>query len=301
MTAPRISIVIPSYNQGRFLPQALDSLFADPDTLPEVVVVDGASQDDSVAVLQRYGEGHPTLRWISEPDDGPADAVNKGLAMASGEILGIQSADDFCLPGALRAAQHALDQDPTLGMVYGDVKGVDIDGNPTFRRRFPEFSHAALFAISCTLAQGSIYFRRSVYEAIGGWNARYYSCDLDYWMRIALRYPVRRIPQTLSAWRVYAGNRTSAGPKIWEGYWRMIEESPELQAASPQLRRWARASAHLLALRFPPRSSRGTQLLHGWRGALLHPGFWRYNPWRRSLLLLPGWPTARAAYHALRR
>src|ERR1051325_691202 len=89
---PLLSIIVPSYNQGRFIRRTLDSILSQGYRPIEVIVVDGASKDETVEVLESIDAAE--LRWISEKDRGPADAVNKGLAMAQGELIGIQSADD---------------------------------------------------------------------------------------------------------------------------------------------------------------------------------------------------------------
>ena len=93
-----LSIVVPSYNQGAYIRETLDSIFAQDYRPIEVLVLDGASKDETVEILRSYDA--PELRWWSERDRGVVDAVNKGLARASGEIIGIQSSDDTYLPGA---------------------------------------------------------------------------------------------------------------------------------------------------------------------------------------------------------
>src|ERR1043165_2387570 len=91
---PLLSVIVPRYNHGRYLRATLRSILDQAYRPLEVIVVDGASKDETLDVLKSF-EGTPELRWISEKDRGPADAVNKGLAMAKGELIGIQSADDI--------------------------------------------------------------------------------------------------------------------------------------------------------------------------------------------------------------
>src|SRR3954470_17675323 len=99
-----VSIILPTFNQGQFLPPTLKSI-CDQDYRPlEVVVVDGASTDNTVSILKQAAAEHPELRWISEPRDGPADAMNNGLRMISRQIAGIHSSDLLYYPGAIRAA-----------------------------------------------------------------------------------------------------------------------------------------------------------------------------------------------------
>src|SRR6184192_3889863 len=103
---PLLTIIIPSYNQGLYIRETIDSTLAQDYRPIEVLVVDGASSDDTVAVLQGY-DGVPELQWWSEPDRGVVDAVNKGLAKATGEIQAIQSSDDTFLPDAISTVVSA--------------------------------------------------------------------------------------------------------------------------------------------------------------------------------------------------
>src|SRR5713226_9368149 len=96
-----VSIIVPSYNQGRFIRQTLDSILAQDYRPLEVLVLDGKSSDDTVEILREYEDVFHGLRWWSESDDGVADAVNKGLTRATGTYAGIQSSDDIYLPGAI--------------------------------------------------------------------------------------------------------------------------------------------------------------------------------------------------------
>lgn len=290
MGNPLISVIVPSYKMASFLPSMLDSCFSQDYAPLEVVVMDGASQDGTVEVLESYAQRHPNLRWRSEPDSGPADAVNKGLAEARGEFALIQNADDLFCPGALSAASSHLQAHPEASLVYGDVGGMNDGGEVSYQRQFPGFSWEAFFANSCTLAQGSVLFRRNLALAVGGWNAAYYSCDLAFWLQLAFKAPPVHLPQMLSIWRRHAGQRTRADQfhQIWDGYWRMMRETPELAAAPWRLRRLARASCHLLALRYHPTRNPWAIRWHALLGLALHPSAWRYQPRHRFYRLIPG-------------
>lgn len=298
----RFSVVVPSFNHAQFLTYTLDSIF-DQDHAPfEVIVADGGSKDGTVELLTDYAARYPQLQWLSEPDEGPADAVNKGLARVTGDIVGIQSSDDIYYPGAFTEVAQAYARNPECGFIYGDVEGIDEQNRVIYRRSLPDFSWEAFFGISLSLPQSSIFFARTLADETGGWNARYYGCDLDYWLRLLFRTHAIHIRRPLSGWRSYPGQRTRPehGKKIWDGYWAMIEDSPDIAAAPARIRRLARASKHLMALRFPPKLSRLTVWRHILIGAALHPGFWRYNPTRKLLRWLPGFETARHLYSAMR-
>lgn len=298
----KFSIIVPSFNQAPFLARTLDSILGQDYPALEIWVADGGSTDGSVGILEGYARRYPQLHYLSEPDRGPADAVNKGLARVTGDIIGIQSSDDVYYPGALHAVAAVFHEDAGCGMVYGDLDNIDEHDRVLYTRRFPDFSWPAFFGLSCCLGQSSIFFRRTVAREAGGWNRAIYGCDLDYWMRLALRARTRHLPRVLSGWRRYEGQRTRPDQfrRIWDGYWKMIDESTELQSASPSIRRLARASKHLMALRAPPSDSKWTLWKHLLIGAWLHPSFWRYNPPGIVGAPLPGFNVARVLYRRLR-
>jgi len=124
-----VSIIVPSFNQGRYIGETLRSCLAQDYRPLEILVLDGGSSDETVAVLRSFDA--PELRWWSEPDRGVVDAVNKGLALTRGEIIGIQSSDDVYLPGAVDAGVEALAATPALGLVYGDIEHFDAESRIT--------------------------------------------------------------------------------------------------------------------------------------------------------------------------
>lgn len=286
----RFSIIIPSYRHAQFLRQALDSVFAQSYQELEVWVIDGGSDDGTVEVLKQYSQGFPNLHWVSEPDEGPADAVNKGLSRVSGDIIGIHSADDVYYRDSFHCVAEFFSAHPQCGFVYGDVDGIDLENRIEYRRKFPEFSWEAMFGMSMCIAQGSIFFRKSVAERTGFWNPDIYGCDLDYWMRLMFRTEARHIPVVLSGWRRYPEQRTrpDQSRRIWDGYWKMIEQAEEVCAAPENVQRLATASKHLLAIRFPPKFHWWVIWRHIFLGWCLHPGYWRYNhPLMTLSALLP--------------
>lgn len=299
----RISIIVPSFNQAEYLPATLDSIFSQDYAVHEVIVADGASTDGSVDVIKQYAARFPALQWLSEPDDGPADAVNKGLARVTGDVIGIQNSDDIYYPGAFRMIADALDKHPECGFVYGDLERIDGRGDYMYDVRFPDFSWEAYFGVAISFIQSSIFFRTSVAQETGGWNGDYYCCDLDYWLRLLFRTRAVHVPYALSAWRRYEGQRTQENTfqKIWDDHWRLIDESPDLAASSPRMRRLAQASKHLRVMRSPPSRSRLFIARHLLIAFIKHPGFWRYNPRHMLLGWLPGYKVPRAVFRVFRK
>lgn len=288
---PLVSVIVPSLNQGRFIERTLLSILRQDYRPLEIIVVDGASKDRTVNILQQYAKAHAEIRWISEPDDGPADAVNKGLALATGEIVGIQSSDDMYYAGAISTAVQAFGVNRQCGMVYGDSDSIDTEDRLLSHYSVPEFSWPAVFGISLCLAQQSVFFRANLAAEVGGWNGDYFGCDLDYWLRLMLRAPARKVSFTFSAWRCYPEQRTRPPhyKKILDGYRAMIDENQELKRAPTRLRRMAEASYHLMALRFHPTGNIWSRRLHLAFALSQSPGVLLHCPREILKPLIPGY------------
>lgn len=252
---PLLSIIIPSYNMGRFIRATLDSILAQDYRPLEIVVMDGASKDDTVAVLRSYGDC-PELSWVSEPDRGIVEAVNKGFARARGDVLAIQSADDCYLPGALARVVREFQSAPALGLVYGDTVKVDEAGREILKYRIGPFSLENLFLMKTWIPQPSAFFRRELLEAVGGWDERIpYAPDTDLWIRMAYRTEVRKIDEYLSQRRMHGDQRDTQAWKIVRDYTRMIEQSEDIRQSPPSLNRAAHAGIFLIRIRYNPHQS----------------------------------------------
>jgi glycosyltransferase involved in cell wall biosynthesis len=125
---PLVSVVTPSFNQARFLRSTLESVALQRYPRLEHIVVDGASTDGSVEILKAFSVTHPHVRWVSEPDEGQADAFNRGFRMATGDIFGWLNSDDLYCVDAIPIAVHSLEQNPELDMIYGDAWLIDERG-----------------------------------------------------------------------------------------------------------------------------------------------------------------------------
>src|SRR5512137_880134 len=123
---PKVSIIMPSYNQGQFLEASIQSVLAQDYPTLEFILVDGGSKDNSLEIIKKY-QDHFTW-WISEKDKGHADALNKGFSHATGEILAWLNSDDVYYPDAVAEAVSILQQRPEVGMVYADADLIDNSG-----------------------------------------------------------------------------------------------------------------------------------------------------------------------------
>jgi glycosyltransferase involved in cell wall biosynthesis len=206
MTAPRVTLAVPSYNQGRYLAEALDSIFAQ-DLPVEVYVADGGSTDDSVDVIQRYA--HRLLGWRSRKDAGQAAAINEGIAAGTAPCVAWLNSDDILLPGGLRALHDALEASEATPMAYGRVWNQDDGGRrtPVYVRTFGEWWMAQLNIVS----QPGTLVRRAAWEAVGGVDERLHlALDYDLWWRLYRRFgPPRFVDAFVAVNRAHAETKTA--------------------------------------------------------------------------------------------
>ena len=252
---PSISVVMPSLNQARFLGRALDSAIGQGYPGLELLVFDGGSTDGSVDLLRGY-EGRVT-RWSSERDRGPAHAINKGLAAATGDVLGWLNSDDMLAEGALAAVGRAFADDPKLDMVVGNALYVDeadrlyLADHGGYRTGLyygevqPLERIPAYWAYVHAVPQPTVFFRRRLLEACGLLDESYHFIfDFELFFRFAARGKIRKLERTQAFYRIHAAAKTS-------DWWRF---EVELYRFSRRL--WPRA---------PSRAFRAI-----WRDFLLH-------------------------------
>jgi glycosyltransferase involved in cell wall biosynthesis len=205
---PLVTIVTPSYNQARFLEATLRSVLEQDYPSLEYLVVDGASTDGSVEIIQRYADR--LAWWVSEKDSGQPEAVTKGLRRAHGEIVGWLNSDDLYLPGAVSAAVAAFQSHPQAGLIYGDALAIDADGKPFNLMRARQYTLVDLMAFNI-ICQPAAFMRRPVLEQVGYLNSDYQLLlDNLLWMCMAQKAPIVYVPQTWAAARYHdqAKNRT---------------------------------------------------------------------------------------------
>lgn len=209
---PLVSIVTPSYNMARFLPETIESVLSQDYPHVQLIVMDGGSTDGTVEILKGYGE---RIEWVSEKDGGQSDAVNKGFSRARGEIFTFLNADDVYLPGAVRAAVEAFQAHPEVGVVYGDAWYTNEEGQPIRRYPVDAYDYDRLGTL-CFICQPASFLRAGVWAEIGGLNRDLHlTLDYDLWLRVAKKYPLLKIDRFLANSRMYMDNKTLGRRAEW--------------------------------------------------------------------------------------
>lgn len=205
---PLVSIVTPSYNQGQFLEETILSVLNQDYPNVEYIVVDGGSTDGSVDIIRKHE--HRLACWVSEPDDGQADAINKGWRLARGEIVAWLNSDDTYVPGAVRTVVQYLQNHPQVDMIYGHMRIMDGSGKAIRTHKPPvDFDRDSLIDRGDVIAQQTVFLRKHVLDKVGMLDTSlYYSMDVDLFTRIATNFTVRGIPVVIANFRLHPDCKT---------------------------------------------------------------------------------------------
>lgn len=208
---PKLSVITPVRNMARYLPEALDSVAA-LRTPHEHIVIDGGSDDGSVAVLE--GREDPQLRWVSEPDRGQTNAVNKGIERSEGELIGWLNGDDAYLPEAIDRAVEHLEGSPTTMAIYGGVEFIDEHGEP-IRTYIPaRFSWRRYLYLHYYYPSPTFIFRRALLRRASGLNEAYAdAADYDFYLRLLRGMRVDRRAEPLVRFRYHPQSKSTVD--VW--------------------------------------------------------------------------------------
>ena len=215
---PRVSIVTPSYNQAQFLEETIRSVLLQGYPDLEYFVMDGGSTDESAQIIQKY---EPWLAgWVSEKDNGQADAINKGVAQSEGEIIGWLNSDDLYCSDAIRIVVNYFNAHPEVDMIYGSIDRVDSNGR-FIRQVVPlDYSFKKLLSNQLVIPQPATFFRRNCFENVGGLDASFFhAMDFNLWVKIGMNYSTHRVEHVLARFRTHADAKSVAysytvGPEL---------------------------------------------------------------------------------------
>lgn len=222
---PSVSVLMPCLNPGTYLDEAIASCLAQPE-LSQLLIADGGSHPATLEQLEAWAQRDRRLTWWSAADQGPADALQRALARAEGELIGWLNADDRYELGALQRAVKALEEQPLLQMVYGHGQHIDAGGAflELYPSRRPEVGIEA-FQDGCFICQPTVLLRRSFVEQLGGFDPKWRVCfDLDLWLRAFATSPeaIGFVPALQASTRLHAATLTA------QQQWRVNLESAAL-------------------------------------------------------------------------
>lgn len=214
MKLPRITIVTPSYNQGEYIEETIESVLGQRYPDLEYFVMDGGSTDGTLEVLPKY---NGRLVWVSEPDRGQSHAINKGLQRATGEVLAFLNSDDFYEPGALLKVGQFFARHPQASWLTGRCRIVDERGQEirraisAYKNLWLRLGSFRLLQITDYVSQPATFWRREVVERIGPFDEQWqYAMDYDYSLRVGRHFRLWVLHEPLACFRWHAASKAGS-------------------------------------------------------------------------------------------
>jgi len=208
---PKITIVTPSFNQAHFIEETINSVLSQNYPNLEYIIIDGGSKDNTINIIKKY-EKYLSY-WISEPDKGQSDAINKGFHRSTGDILHWLNSDDLLVPGALQTIAEYFMNNPDIGCVIGDQEVIDEKGNTLMVRKVVPFHFRTALFTASLVPQPSAPFTREAWLKTGDLDITLqYQMDFEYYLRMAkkgVKFGI--IPKTLSKFRIHSDSKTISG------------------------------------------------------------------------------------------
>jgi glycosyltransferase involved in cell wall biosynthesis len=257
--ALKISIITATFNRKNFLPRCIEGVARQSYPLKEHIIIDGGSTDGTITLLKTYAKKYPHIKWISEKDNGISSALNKGLAMATGDVIGVNGDDDFYEPGAFEIVATEFQKNTSVGVISGNCQHIRNDGTcfltskAAFTNRRDLIEYWRDWASTSFLPAPSTFFRKNVVDLVGGFDeADRYAMDYHHWIKITEKFDVKLVDKVLANFRddegtithsqkqkqlaeAYAISKRYWGSKSSFSYYRMAYSYYEYHKLSPLL------------------------------------------------------------------
>ena len=266
-----VSIITPSYNQAKYLEQTILSVLSQDHPRIEYIVVDGASTDGSVDIIKKYAD--KLTHWESTKDNGQADAINKGFARATGEIVAWLNSDDYYLPGTISAAVKVFEENPNVVLVYGNMLAVDENGQTFNTLTYKQLTLEDLLCFQI-IGQPAVFMRRSALQKTNGLDLTFhFLLDHLLWIKITKQGRFLHVNQTWAAARYHAEAKNVAkAAEFGREAFRILEtiaQDKDLAATLLKIDRRAHASAYRVDARYLLDGGLPAKALNAWFQALL--------------------------------
>ncbi len=212
-----VSIITPSFNQAPFLERTIQSVLAQTHPDIEYIIIDGGSTDGSVDIIRRYADARKLAFWVSEPDQGQTEAINKGFARAKGQVLAWLNSDDTLEPQAAAEAVAYLREHPEVGMVYGDTNFIDSKGDVIGKFPARQTDYRLLRQGFVHVPQQASFFRADLWRQVGPLDPSFYfAMDYDLWVRLARVAHLVYLPRLWANFRLHGDAKTiAADDRCW--------------------------------------------------------------------------------------
>ncbi len=227
----KISIVTPSFNQAKFIERTINSVINQAGNFElEYIIVDGGSSDGSIDIIKRYAERDHRIKWLAEPDKGQSDAINKGLRLATGDVVTYLNSDDIYLPGALQKVADFFQSHPKTQWAYGRCRIIDESDNEVrpavtwYKNQLLRRYRYWLLLVVNYISQPATFWRRRLLPEIGYFNPKeHLVMDYEYWLRLEKHHPAGVINKYLACFRIHAAAKS--------GRWFVQQFQKEYQVA----------------------------------------------------------------------
>jgi glycosyltransferase involved in cell wall biosynthesis len=205
---PRLTVVIPSFQQGKFIERTLKSIERQNYPNLEIILMDGGSKDETMTIVEKHE--HLFSKIVSKPDGGQSAAIADGFAMATGDFISWLNSDDTYCDGALLSVGHYLIKNPTAKFIYGNMNYIDENDQITANKKQPAFVLGVMKYAYLTVAQHSAFWSRELYIKSGGVDRKLQFCmDYDLFVRMATIHRARHVNVTIGNFRIHSESKTT--------------------------------------------------------------------------------------------